>query len=102
MTNDWLYRIFHSPHRWLGILAALAMCAGLALVAGYLLAELGPVVGTAGLVALFVGLWMMRDIEVAYWVVIGVACLLPFASFPFSNFVWSIILIVSMAMSELH
>jgi O-antigen ligase len=83
MTNDWLYRIFHSPHRWLGIVAALAMCAGLALVAGYLLAELGPVIGTAGLVAIFLGLWMMRDIEVAYWVVIGVVCLLPFASFPF-------------------
>jgi hypothetical protein len=83
MTDDWLYRIFHSPHRWLGALAALALCAGLALLAGYLLAELGPVVGTAGLVAVFLGLWMMRDIEVAYWVVIGVVCLLPFASFPF-------------------
>jgi hypothetical protein len=35
-------------------------------------------------VALFLGLWMLRDIEIAYWVVIGVVCLLPFASFPFS------------------
>jgi hypothetical protein len=26
---------------------------------------------------------MLRDIDVAYWVVIGVVCLLPFASFPF-------------------
>jgi hypothetical protein len=33
--------------------------------------------------ALFIGLWMLRDIEVAYWSVIGIVCLLPFASFPF-------------------
>jgi hypothetical protein len=81
MTNpDWLYRVFTSRHR---ALAALALCAAAAVAAGYLLAEFGPLIAGAGLVALFLGLWMLRDIEVAYWAVIGVVCLLPFASFPF-------------------
>lgn len=82
-TEDWLYRIFASRYRWLSALAALVMCAILALAAGYLLAAFGPLIAGAGLLALFVGLWMLRDIEVAYWGVIGVVCLLPFASFPF-------------------
>jgi hypothetical protein len=82
-SQDLLYRIFTSRHRWLTVLATLVVCAGLALAGGYLLAEFGPLIAGAGLVALFLGLWMLRDIEVAYWVVIGVVCLLPFASFPF-------------------
>ena len=78
-----LHRIFTSRHRWLAVLATLALCAALALAAGYLLAEFGALIAGAGLVALFLGLWMLRDIEMAYWVVIGIVCLLPFASFPF-------------------
>jgi len=82
-TNDLLYRIFTSRHRWLTALATLTLCAALALATGYLLAEFGPIIAGAGLAALFLGLWMLRDVEVAYWAVIGVVCLLPFASFPF-------------------
>ncbi len=77
-------RAFTSRHRWLAILATLVLCAALAAGAGYLLAEFGALVATAGLVGLLLGLWMLRDIEIAYWGVIGVVCLLPFASFPFS------------------
>jgi len=83
-SRDILYRIFTSRHRWLVLLATLALCAALAVGVGYLLAEFGLLIATAGLVALFLGLWMLRDIEAAYRVVIGVVCLLPFASFPFS------------------
>ncbi|MEA3339984.1 MAG: O-antigen ligase family protein, partial [Chloroflexota bacterium] len=83
-SQDILYRIFTSRHRWLALLATLALCAALAVGAGYLLAEFGALIATIGLVGLFIGLWMLRDIEAAYWVVIGVVCLLPFASFPFS------------------
>ena len=83
-SQDWLYRIFTSRHRWLAMLATLVLCAALALAVGYLLAEFGVLIASAGLVGLFLGLWMLRDIEVAYLVVIGVVCLLPFASFPFS------------------
>ena len=80
-SQDLLYRIF--GHRWLAVVATLVLCAALAVAGGYLLAEFGPLIAGAGLVALFLGLWMLRDVEVAYWVVIGVVCLLPFASFPF-------------------
>ncbi len=83
-SQDWFYRIFTSRHRWLSVLATLVLCAALAVGVGYLLAEFGLLIAGAGLMALFFGLWMLRDIEVAYWGVIGVVCLLPFASFPFS------------------
>jgi len=83
LSQDLLYRIFTSRHRWLTVLATLVLCAALALTVGYLLAEFGVLIAGAGLVALFLGLWMLRDVEAAYWAVIGVVCLLPFASFPF-------------------
>jgi hypothetical protein len=82
-TQDWLYRIFASRYRWLSALATLALCAALAVAVGYVLSELGPLVAGVGMAGLFLGLWMLHDIEVAYWTVIGVVCLLPFASFPF-------------------
>jgi len=82
-SQDWLYHIFTSRYRWLSVLATLVLCAALAAGVGYLLAEFGPLIAGAGLIGLFLGLWMLRDIEVAYWAVIGVVCLLPFASFPF-------------------
>lgn len=82
--TNWLYRIFVSRYRWLSALAALILCSILAVGIGYLLAEFGPLVAGAGVAGLFLGLWMLRDIEVAYYSVIGIVCLLPFASFPFS------------------
>lgn len=82
-TFDLLYRLFASRRRWFTVLAIVLLCGLLALPVGYALAELGLLATGAALVALGVGLWMLRNIEVAYWAVIGVACLLPFASFPF-------------------
>ncbi len=82
-AQDWLYRIFTSRHRWPAVLGTLILCAALAAAVGYLLAEFGVVVAGAGLVAMLAGLWMLRRIEMAYWAVIGIVCLLPFASFPF-------------------
>jgi len=82
-SQEWLYRVFASRYRWVSALAALALCAVLAVGVGFLLSEFGPWLAAAGTVALFVGLWLLQDIEVAFWVVIGVVCLLPFASFPF-------------------
>lgn len=64
-------------------LLILILTVAAAIAGGYLLAEVGPLLAAAGLVAFFLALWMLRDIEVAYWAVIGVVCLLPFASFPF-------------------
>jgi O-antigen ligase len=82
-TQDWLYRIFASRYRWLSALATLVLCAVLAVAVGLLLSELGPLITGAGMAGLFLGVWMLQDIEAAYWAVIGVVCLLPFASFPF-------------------
>jgi hypothetical protein len=82
-TQNWLYRIFTSRYRWLSNLAILVLCAALAVGVGYLLSEFGPLIAGAGIVGLFLGIWMLQDIEVAYWSVIGIVCLLPFGSFPF-------------------
>lgn len=82
-SEDWLYRIFASRHRWLSALAALVLTAGVAIGGGFLLAEGGPLWTAAGVVGLAIALWMLRDVEVAYAVVIAVVCVLPFASFPF-------------------
>jgi len=83
-SQDLLHLIFTSRHRWLAVSATLALCATLAIGVGYLLAEFGALTAGVGLIGMFLGLWMLRNIEVAYWAVIGVVCLLPFASFPFS------------------
>jgi len=81
-SQDWLY-LFFSRYRWLSVLAALALTVAVAVGAGYLLAEAGPLLAAAGVAALALALWMLRNVEVAYWGVIGVVCLFPFASFPF-------------------
>ncbi|NLE44483.1 MAG: hypothetical protein GX620_07155 [Chloroflexi bacterium] len=82
MTQSWLFRVFTSRHRWLSVLATWLLCAGAAVIIGYLLAEFGVVVAAAGLAGLLAGLWVLGGIERAYLAVIGVVCLLPFASFP--------------------
>lgn len=80
-SQDWLSYLL--THRWPAVLTTLILTLALAVAGGYLLAEVGPLLAAAGVVALALGLWMLRNIEVAYWAVIGVVCLLPFASFPF-------------------
>jgi len=82
-SQDLLYRVFTSRHRWLAVLVTFLLCAALAAGVGYMLAAFGPLITGVGLAGLFAGLWMLRDIEIAYWVVIGIVCLLPFASLPF-------------------
>ena len=73
-------REVRSVLRGLGILL---LTVAAALGGGYLLAEFGPFIAAACLVALVLALWMLQNIEIAYWAVIGIVCLLPFASFPF-------------------
>lgn len=82
-TEDWVYRIFTSRNRWVSAFAVLLTCAIFALGAGFLLAEVGPLYAALGVVGLAIGLWILQDIEMAYLSVIGIVCLLPFASFPF-------------------
>jgi O-antigen ligase len=71
-------------HRGLALLSVLALCALVGLGGGWLVAEAGPFI-TAGLVVGAAGgLWMLRNIEVGYWALVGVVCLLPFGKVPFS------------------
>lgn len=81
--QDALYQIFTSRRRWLSALAIIALCAGLAVGLGYLLSRFGILMAGAGLASILLGTWMVLDIDVAYTVLIGTVCLLPFASFPF-------------------
>lgn len=50
---------------------------------GIILGFGGPLAGAAVLAALLVGFIVLRDIEVGFWGVILVVCLLPFATLPF-------------------
>ena len=54
-----------------------------AVFGGIILAFGGPIVAAAVLLALFAALVVLRDIEVGFWGVIAVVCLLPFATLPF-------------------
>ena len=53
------------------------------MLGGLILAFGGPIVAAAVLVALIAALIVLRDIEVGFWGVIAVVCLLPFATLPF-------------------
>jgi len=54
-----------------------------AVLGGLILAFGGPIVAAAVLVALIAALIVLRDIEIGFWGVIAVVCLLPFATLPF-------------------
>jgi len=55
---------------------------GTAVFGGLVLAFGGPLAGAALLAAIIVGLVVLRDIELGFWGVILVVCLLPFATLP--------------------
>ncbi|MEZ4643920.1 MAG: O-antigen ligase family protein [Chloroflexota bacterium] len=55
---------------------------GTAVVAGLLLAYGGPLLAAAALLAGLGAVVVLRDIEVGFWGVIAVVCLLPFATLP--------------------
>jgi polysaccharide biosynthesis protein PslJ len=62
---------------------ALGVLAGAtAVVGGLILAFGGPLAAAALLLALLVAVIVLRDIEIGFWGVIAVICLLPFATLP--------------------
>ncbi len=79
---DWLQLLF-VRYNWLAILAALALCVLIGLAGGWLVATAGPFITAALVVGFAGGLWMLRDIEVGYWALVAVICLLPFGKLPF-------------------
>jgi len=79
---DWLYLLFFR-FPWLATLSALVLCIMVGLAGGWLVATMGPFI-TAGLLAgVAGGLWMLRDLEIGYWALVAVICLLPFGKLPF-------------------
>lgn len=76
-------RFFFSPNPWVAAGALAALCVLGAVVGGAIIALGGPMIAAALVVAAAAGLWVLRDMEVGLWGVIGVVCLLPFAAFPF-------------------
>jgi O-antigen ligase len=70
-------------HPTRSILVMGLLLGGTAVLGGLVLAFGGPLAGAALLAAIVVGLVVLRDIELGYWGVILVVCLLPFATLPF-------------------
>ena len=75
--TDWFYKIPSSP------LAVGLILAVVGTVSGLLLAFGGPIVGVGVLIGLIAGLVVLQNMEIGIWGVVGVVCLLPFATLPF-------------------
>lgn len=73
------YAIRNTPRSSLYLGAGIG---GTAVIAGLLLAYGGPLLALAVLVAGAAAVIVLRDIEVGFWGVIAVVCLLPFATLP--------------------
>ena len=63
-------------------LATLGMCLAVGLPVGAVIGLLGPLYGSAAIIALAVGLVMLRNVMFGLVVLIGINCLLPFAALP--------------------
>jgi len=79
-----LRHVFFSRHRWLTVAFSLVMAAALGIGIGWLIVEAGVLPVAALLAGFGYVLWSMYNIEIAYWGVIGIVTLLPFASLPFN------------------
>ncbi len=59
-----------------------ALLGGTAVLGGIILGFGGPLAGAAFIIAILTAYFVLRDIEIGFWGVIGVICLLPFATLP--------------------
>ena len=75
-------RGFFSENPWIAAGVVALLCVAGALFGGALIALGGPLAAAAVAVVVAVALWVLRDIEIGFWGVIGVIILLPFAAFP--------------------
>lgn len=62
---------------WVGVAAGLT-----AVVGGLILAFGGPLAAAGVIIAVLAAFVVLRDIEIGFWAVVGVVCLLPFATIP--------------------
>jgi polysaccharide biosynthesis protein PslJ len=77
-------RPFFSSNPWVVAGTIAALCVLGATLGGAVVVLGGPMMAAALVVAAPVAVWVLRDIEVGFWGLIAVICLLPFAAFPFS------------------
>ncbi len=68
--------------RWLLWLAVLLAVGGGGLGLGWLVVKVGPIPVAALILGMGYLVWTLYDLEIAYWGVVGVVMLLPFASLP--------------------
>ena len=76
-------RFFFSANPWVAAGALALLCVLGAAVGGAVVALGGPLIAAGLAIAVIVGLLVLRDMEIGFWGLIGVICLLPFAAFPF-------------------
>ncbi len=75
--------LLHTHHSWLAWGWALLTALAVGIGGGWLIAEFGvlPIIGLT--LAAGYALWVLRNMEMAYWGVIALITLLPFGSLPF-------------------
>ncbi len=86
MVNAYLARLqalVFGPDRRKARLAVWGICLLAALVVAAYVAALGPLYALAGVIALIGGTLMITSIQWGLYALIGIVCLLPFATFPF-------------------
>jgi len=79
---DGLQALFMAEKAWLRWLAVLGLCVTAGLVGGGLIAFLNPFLAAALAIALAGALLMLRDIKWGLYALVGIICLLPFATLP--------------------
>ena len=80
-SNRW-DRFFFSANPWVAAGSVALLCVLAAAVGGAIVALGGPWVAAALIAAIVAALLVLRDMEIGFWGLIGVICLLPFAAFP--------------------
>jgi hypothetical protein len=88
---DWAWRqvyhwdsLFFSRNPWVVAGTVAALCVLGATFGGAVVVLGGPMMAAALVVATPVAIWVLREMEVGFWGLVAVICLLPFAAFPFS------------------
>jgi len=86
MVNAYLMRLqalIFGPDRRVARLTVWGLCIAAALIVAAYVAALGPLYAVAGAFALAGGVLMITSIQWGLYALIGIVCLLPFATFPF-------------------
>ncbi len=75
-------RFLFSSNPWVAAGALALLCVVGAAIGAAVVALGGPLVAAALIVAVIAALLVLRDMEIGFWGLIGVICLLPFAALP--------------------